>query len=201
MLDVKTINKPNELNLTEFHSISHLLWGTRSMPATHFRIGFIPGDAFYIEMICEEQNPLRNYTRHRDPVYRDSAMEAFFLFAPSGGDMETYLNFEMNANGALLAAYGPSRMYRSYFTPEEYRLFRAKAWIQDNKWGISFRIPICILEKIYGPLTLEKGSHFFCNFYKISENAETEHYGAYAPIDSPVPSFHMPEYFEEAVLV
>ena len=36
---------------------------------------------------------------------------------------------------------------------------------------------------------------------KISEAADIEHYAAYAPITSPVPSFHMPEYFAEAVLV
>ena len=50
-------------------------------------------------------------------------------------------------------------------------------------------------------MKLEKGSTFYCNFYKISESKDIEHYAAYAPITSPVPSFHMPEYFAEAVLV
>ena len=63
-------------------------------------------------MVCEEKDPLRTYTEDFDPVYRDSAMEAFFQFIP---EQEVYLNFEVNANGALLAAYGPSRVYRSYF--------------------------------------------------------------------------------------
>lgn len=201
MLHIKILNHPKQLNQTEPHKITHLLWGTRRIPDTWFYIGFIPEDGFYIKMVCEETDPLRTYTQHRDPVYRDSAMEAFFLFAGTGGEMETYLNFEMNANGALLAAYGPSRVYRSYFSDEEYRQFAASAKIRDDHWSISFHLPLSILGKIYGPLTLQKGSRFFCNFYKISETAEIEHYAAYSPIDSPVPSFHMPEYFEEAVLV
>ena len=55
--------------------------------------------------------------------------------------METYVNFEMNANGALLAAYGPSRMYRSYFSSEEYEQFHPTAQVEEDRWSISFCIP------------------------------------------------------------
>ena len=130
-------------------------------------------------------------------------MEAFFMFEPEKGrDVHsTYLNFEANANGALLAAYGKGRIYRSYFTSEEMELFGCKAVVEKEKWSISLRIPIMVLEKIYGPLELKEGSSFTCNFYKISETQEIEHYASYSPIKSDIPSFHIPEYFETATIV
>ena len=72
--------------------------------------------------------------------------------------------------------------------------------MKEDHWSASVHIPLSILEHIYGPLDLKKGSTFYCNFYKISESQDIEHYAAYAPIISPVPSFHMPEYFAESVL-
>ena len=44
-------------------------------------IRFIPQDAFYLKLICEEKNPLRVYTEINDPIYRDSAMEAYLMFS------------------------------------------------------------------------------------------------------------------------
>ncbi len=42
------------------------------------------------------------------PVYKDSCLEAFLNFAPE--DLEKgYLNFEVNANSALLNGFGPGR--------------------------------------------------------------------------------------------
>ena len=32
----------------------------------------------YIKLVCEEKDPLRVYKEDQDPVYKDSAMEAFF---------------------------------------------------------------------------------------------------------------------------
>lgn len=199
MLKVKIIQNRDALKNTDPHEISHLLWGTASMPRTFFYIGFVPDDGFYIHMICEEKDPRRIYSRYLDPVYRDSAMEAFFLFQGRNAQ-NTYLNFEMNANGALLAEYGPSRTDRSCFSDEEARQFQAEASLEKDRWSISLRIPLSVLNTVYGSVRLDAGSSFFCNFYKISEAEDIEHYGAYHPIDSPVPSFHMPEYFAEAVL-
>ena len=34
----------------------------------------------YIKLVCEEKDPLRVYKEDQDPVYKDSAMEAFFQF-------------------------------------------------------------------------------------------------------------------------
>lgn len=36
------------------------------------------GEGLYIKLVCEEKDPLRVYKEDQDPVYKDSAMEAFF---------------------------------------------------------------------------------------------------------------------------
>ena len=44
------------------------------------------------------------------------------------------------------------------------------------------------------------GEQFYCNFYKISEAPEIEHYAAYQKIDSDVPNFHLPVSFAKATV-
>ncbi len=203
MMKVEVIQNENQLEKLEPFYIDNLLWGTKNIPKTYGYIGFVPEDAFYIEMVCEETKPLCNYTQDTDPVYRDSAMEAFLQFETDRERIgsPTYLNFEANANGALLASYGKERTYRSYFTKDMYKEFRCRTTIEEECWKLFLRIPVRVLEEIYGPLCLKKGSTFSCNFYKISEAKEIEHYASYAPIHSKTQSFHQTEFFEQAVIV
>ena len=202
-MNVEIIQNEAQLETLEPFYVDKLLWGTKEAPRTYGYIGFVPGDGFYLKMVCEEKNPLCRYESNLDPVYRDSAMEAFFLFESERKNLDPplYINLESNAKGALLAAYGQRRLYRSYFSQKAYREFRCKAEIAENNWALSLRMPISVLEEIYGPLYLKKGSTFTCNFYKISETKEIEHYASYMPIESEVPSFHVPEFFDKAIII
>ena len=202
-MKVKIIQNEAQLESLEPFYVDKLLWGTKSVPKTYGYIGFVPGDGFCLKMVCEEKEPLRQYSKDMDPVYRDSAMEAFFLFEPRRENLESlpYINLEANANGALLAAYGQERLYRSYFSRKEYKQFKCRAKIRENDWTLSIKLPIRVLERVYGPLHLGDGSSFTCNFYKISETKEIEHYASYSRIESKVPNFHLPEFFEKAVIV
>ena len=105
------------------------------------------------------------------------------------------------ANGAILAGYGSQRIYRSYFTVDERRELECRTAVEDDRWTVSLRLPVSLLEKLYGPVDLKAGSTFSCNFYKISETKEIEHYASYSRILSEIPSFHLPEYFAQAEIV
>lgn len=205
-MEVEILKKKEDLEQTMPFRVECLLWGTKDIPKTYGYLGFLPGDGFYLKMICEEKNPLRTYWKNQEPVYRDSAMEAFFMFESSGeasrqsGD-QVYLNFEANANGALLAGYGKERMYRSCFSKEIMEQFACKADRGEDFWSVSLRIPQTVLERIYGPLDLGPGSSFACNFYKLSETESIEHYASYSPIKTQIPSFHLPEYFASAQII
>lgn len=201
-IEVKIIDGAEKLMELEPYQVEYLLWGTKEIPKTYVYLGFVPGDGLYLKMVCEEKNPLRTYVNDQDPVYRDSAMEAFLQFETGRerGTQETYLNFEVNANGALLVAYGTGRTYRTYFGKDEMKLFQNKAQVLEDRWIADVRVPVSVLEKVYGPLHLGDGSVFYCNFYKISETQEIEHYASYFPIKTEIPSFHLPEYFGEAMI-
>lgn len=201
-MKVKVMHSVTELERMKPFYVDKLLWGTKNSPKTYGYLGFVPDDGFYLKMVCEEQEPFRTFTRDMEPVYKDSAMEAFFLFRAKTGFDETpiYLNFEVNANGAMLAAYGRERKYRTCFDNDDYREIGCHAEILKESWQFSLRIPIKILTRIYGSLNLKEGSVFSCNFYKISEASKIEHYASYALVDTEMPDFHLPEFFETAVI-
>ena len=66
------------LESVELFKIENLLWGTEKIAKTYGYIGFVPGEGLYIKLVCVEKDPLRVYKEDQDPVYKDSAMEAFF---------------------------------------------------------------------------------------------------------------------------
>ena len=75
---IKVINSKDELEALEPFRVEYLLWGTKRIPKTYGYLGFVRDEGFYLKMVCEEKEPLRTYENVLDPVYRDSAMEAFF---------------------------------------------------------------------------------------------------------------------------
>ena len=79
IMKIQILSFPEQLSSegTSFE-VSHLLWGTKFAPPVTGRIGYVPGDGFYVEMTCFETDPLRRQTGFQVPVYLDSAMEAFF---------------------------------------------------------------------------------------------------------------------------
>lgn len=196
--EVKTIRSEDDIESCNLFRIDHLLWGTKSVRPSYGRLGYLEKEGLFLTMTCEETKPLRTFHEANTPVYLDSAMEAFFSFDQRS---PVYLNFEMNANGALLAMYGPGRVGRRTYPPALHNLCGCKAAVDDRSWNVTLRIPIKLLTSVYKNLTLEKGSRFSCNFYKISETASIEHYASFSPVLTPKPDFHRPDYFSEAVIV
>lgn len=196
---VREINDITKLEQTPMFKVDKLLWGTKECPKTYGYLGYKKKDGFYLRMICEEKNPCRSYKKNMDPVYKDSAMEAFFQFFPkSMNETPIYLNFEVNANGALLAECGPDRENRICLQEDELSQTHCKVVIEEKFWKWDLRLPETLLHKIYGSFELE--NEFRCNFYKISENPQIEHYASYSAIKTERPNFHEPSYFAKAVI-
>lgn len=194
---VYSISQAEQLASCPQFSIDHFNWGGDYRPVSRGRLGFLPSRGFLLEMECEEADPCRIYTQDGDPVYLDSAMEAFFCFCPDEKN-PCYLNFEMNANGAMLACCGTDRQNRIPFPPEVRKGLHCQASIEENCWKIRLFIPITLLEAVYPGLSLHAGSIFTCNFYKIKESTGLTHFASFAPIPTEEPNFHLPEYFSEA---
>jgi len=204
---IYVIQSKDELKQCPTFQVNHYLWNSLQKPETFGQVAYLMGQGLYLRMTSLEQNPKRELQNHRDMVCKDSAMEAFFAFPdpelrqteqPSNDVL--YLNFEINANGAMYAKYGYGRQGRQFLTDEEYALTGVQASIEQDRWTVELLIPDALLRRLGLP-AFKAGDTFFCNFYKIAEDPAIEHYGAFFPIPTETPNFHLPEYFARAEIV
>lgn len=200
LYDVLTLKSPEDLLTCPPFSVDQFNWGGDYRPVTTGRLGFLPGNGFLLRMECSESSPCRIYTRDNEPVYLDSAMEAFFCFAPEALP-PCYLNFEINANGAMLSGYGAHRQKRALFSDADREELCCQAEIFKDFWRITLLLPLSLLTIVYPGLSLHSGSRFTCNFYKIKESQNLTHFASFAPIPTREPNFHLPEYFAKAQIV
>ena len=173
-----------QIDQCELFAIDQYLWNSLQTPKAYGRAGYIDGQGIYVEMTCEECDPKRLCNKDKELVYKDSALEAFFAFPEGDMSIEKqciYINFEMNANGALYAEKGYTRENRTLISDVYYQEADCRAKITS-------------LEK------LKAGQRFYCNFYKISEDDKIQHFGCYSPIESEEPNFHLPICFAKAVI-
>ena len=179
------------------------MWNSKQNPLVYGWMGYVEGEGLFVKMVCEEKNPLIRYYRHNDPVYTDSAMEIFLAFPEENQALSNecmYTNFEINANGAMLANYGRGRKSRCSISEEQFAMTGVKAAVEENKWYLEVLFPEEYLKEICDFEEIKKGRSFYCNFYKISESEEILHFGSYSPIESEKPDFHLPVCFAEAVM-
>ena len=196
---VKTIKRIEEIDQCTKFQIDHHLWDKEYKPEAFGRMAVLEGYGVVITMTAMEVNPLRRYHEPDAPVYKDSALEAFLNFAAEYSKKE-YLNFEMNANGAMLGEFGMDRnrkKLKSFISCSA----DCKARIRDDSWEVTLKIPMTLIQEVYQREPLKSGDLFSCNFYKISEYPAIEHYASYAPIDSKTPNFHLPDFFGKAVIL
>lgn len=199
---VHTIHSEAELANCPLFRIDHFQWNCLRRPQAVGRLAYLAGEGLLLHMECLETNPKRTYTDPQSPVCNDSAMEAFFAFtSETPSDDGMYLNFEINANGAMLAKYGEGRPNRQKLSPAQYDACKVRAEILADRWQIRLLLPNTLLHEICGIADLQARGQFHCNFYKISEDPSIEHYAAFSPLDSEKPNFHLPHCFAKAELV
>lgn len=195
--DVHQIKTPEDLHRCPLFFVDRFNWGGDYRPATSGRLGFLPERGFLLEMKCQEADPCRTFTKDNDPVYLDSAMEAFFCFTPEE-PKPVYLNFEMNANGTMLACYGANRRERVPFSAVMREGLSCQAQIREQDWSVRLMLPLSLITAVHPGLIPGSGSAFTCNFYKIKESEGQTHFASFTPIPVPEPDFHLPEYFARA---
>lgn len=198
MYQIKAINHMEDILSCENFSIRFFNWGGDYRPESWGYAGLLEDKGFLIRLCCKEENPLCTYTEPNDPVYLDSAMEAFLQLDPE--NRLDYVNLEINSNGTLLAKFGEGRSDRSFFSPQQMDACRVTHGRDNDIWWVQVLLPFSVIEELYGPLSFTNGTKIRCNFYKISESKSLEHYASYAPIHYSKPNFHLPEFFADAVI-
>ena len=153
----------------------------------------------------EDRHVRSVHTRFGDPVYQDSCVEVFLQPKPGRG----YLNFEMNAGGALLASHVTDHRR----TPDGFAAFTKLAEEDGRRvavrstlpgviepeidgpvdWQLAFFIPTALLEKFVGPIGPLAGQEWRANLYKCGDRTSHPHWASWSPVDAL--NFHLPHCF------
>jgi hypothetical protein len=156
------------------------------------------GDSLLVFFRVEDQFVLARTQEFDGPVYEDSCVEFFFTPSPEPGP---YFNIEVNAAGGLKFNRQTARGVDRISLPESVRgeinlhVSPGKIIVPEFAgpldWEVSYEIPFALLEH-YGPVNR---TEWRGNFYKCAEANSHPHFGSWAPIGTPNPDFHRPEFF------
>ena len=165
-----------EMNLRMFHTGSHLV----------------------LDYTVREKCTAARVREDLGEVWTDSCCE-FFLQPEGKGN---YYNIEATCVGRILIGYRPGRE-GAVHAPKELlnKVLRYPSLgtepfeerVGDNRWRLTLAIPA---EALFAhKLTTFSGLTGRFNCYKCGDNLSMPHYVTLAPIATPAPDFHRPEYF------
>lgn len=181
---VLNIKDPHDICKCKICPICNYNWGGSYRPRSYAQLAMLDPNRLLVHMWAEEASPAAVYTHHQDPVYLDSALE-FFIRLP---DSDTYYNFEINSNGALLAQSGTSKDGRKPLSALHLKSVECRTEKKPDDWHVYLTVPL-------NTLSPDVPDHFFFNFYKIKESPGNTHFASYTPIISDAPNFHLPQFF------
>ena len=193
---IKDIEKANRFEINNFN------WRCVYYPQCYGFMGYVDNVGLVVRIVTEEKTPKATYSNPQDPVYKDSAVEVFVAFQETQPTQSSlYMNFEINANGAMLANYGYGRKNRKKLSKAMYERCQVKANVYADYWSVDMYIPQNLIQTLTGIEKFMSDDCFYCNFYKIAEDEEIEHYASYSPIHNERPNFHLPEFFAKAIII
>ncbi|MBR4741137.1 MAG: hypothetical protein IK074_08250 [Bacteroidales bacterium] len=134
-------------------------------------------------------------TQDGGTIWEDSCCE-IFLQAPGSAK---YYNIEVNAAGILLVGCGTGRGDRVLLPPEKMALITRKAEVKApvdisdeiKTWSLT----ICIPFQVIGLDPARLPDKLLGNIYKCGDKTAHPHFLSWAPIATPNPDFHRPEFF------
>lgn len=148
--------------------------------------------------------------RRQSEVSNDNCFE--FFVRRKG--MERYFNIEHNWHGAVNCSRRPGRRDAVKLDAGELLNFHAltsackadgtaleigkeyKDCGEAGRWSLSLFVPF----SMFGIEKGEPGMVFEGNFYSCAAKSSVPYYFSWAPIDTPKPDYHRPEFFGELIL-
>lgn len=165
-------------------------------PEVNFSIAH-DGNSIFLEFEVREQW-CRAMEGMEGRVWEDSCVEVFLSPNPEDG---IYYNLECNCAGNFLLRAGRDRHERVSPSSEVLSSIRTFSSVDGapfekkhlDYWKVALIIPKEAFF-LHDVKTLD-GAHFKGNFYKCGDLLPLPHFLSYAPIDTPAPDFHRPEFF------
>lgn len=179
------------------HPISNQNW----VEAPGVQVGFSirhDSSSIYLCYHVEEPQIRAVNTKINSPVWEDSCVEFFLAF---GGD-DGYYNFEINAIGTVLGAFGIDRNKRfhladSLLTQIETTPSLERKPIENLEqrtfWSMRIIIPVRIFH--FSNIKSLSGVDAQANFYKCGDKLKQPHFLSWKPVLTSTPDFHTPKYF------
>ncbi len=135
----------------------------------------------------------------REHAWEDSCVE--FFFDPHGDG--TYYNLECTCIGKLYLCRGEGRHGREFLPEAAYAAIRRRCSLGTEPFGLreaptAWEVELDVPASVFGLETFN-GLHARGNFYKCGDRLPVPHYLTWAPITTPKPDFHRPEYFDTLI--
>lgn len=158
------------------------------------------GGELHLHFKVSEEAARAECAADRENIWEDSCVELFLAPADDG----LYYNFEFSCTGKLYLCCGPDRNHREFLPESAYRLVRRRSSLGDRAFGLKRGGVVWELEADIPAAALAfhdikdfSGLEARGNLYKCGNKLPARHYLSLAPIDTPAPDFHRPEYFEK----
>ena len=186
---------------SEPNQIEHQNWVPADHVAASFEIQHDGSTIFLRYNVMEEQVRAVN-TAFNSPVWEDSCVE--FFLSPEGDS--NYYNFEFNAIGTVLGAYGRDRNNRRWLPVDVLEKIVTKPSLgknviknleEETSWTLEVRIPVSVL--CHSNISDLSGLKANGNFYKCGDGLKRPHFLSWQPVLTEKPDFHTPRFFGDLV--
>jgi len=192
-------------------AITHFPWADSGhRPRVHVRVLY-DERALALIFRVEDRYVRAVAERFQDGVCTDSCVE--FFVAPITGS-QAYFNFEVNCGGTMLLHRCPSPEERDQGRKTENVRDEDGATIQmattlpkfvepeiaePTTWAVEYHVPFALFAKYFGSQTPTPGCEWLGNFYKCGDQTSHPHWGSWAPVDTPRPNFHQPNFYQPLI--
>ena len=159
------------------------------------------GDALQLRFRVQEDAVRAVCAADREHAWEDSCVE--FFFDPHGDG--TYYNLECTCTGWLYLCRGTGRHGREFLPEAAYAAISRRCSLGREPFGLrpgptAWEVELDIPAAVFG-LAAFDGLRARGNFYKCGDKLPVPHYLSWAPIATPRPDFHRPEYFDNLIFV
>jgi len=191
------IVKKIPVSSADLHQLEHQNW----LPVDHVAVSFEiqhDGSSILLKYQVNESQVRAVNTAFNSPVWEDSCVE--FFISPEGD--ENYYNFEFNAIGTALGAYGGDRNNRDWLPEEVLKTIDTNPSLGKGiietlegkiSWTLEVRLPVAVL--CHSNIKDLSGMKATGNFYKCGDRLKKPHFLSWQPVLTEKPDFHSPEFF------
>lgn len=153
-------------------------------------------DMLHIHYMVDEAAVVARCTADGQHVWEDSCVE--FFFDPEGKG--EYYNLECSCTGWIYLCKGTGRCGRIPLDDTALKSIKRRCTLPQEAFGLlgertQWELWLDVPASVFGLDSFE-GLRARGNFYKCADASPFRHYLSYAPIATPKPDFHRPEFFE-----